>query len=565
MNPNKNRYYWITLSFIPIFFFVNMIFLTNFPSVHSDELWLKGIAEEMMTQGSFSITEPFYDLYPRVVHPFRWLYNLILMPALHLYNSVFALRFISLIFATLSLLIFRKILFQTLKSNFAVVIGMLLLVLNIQFIYSAHLGRQEMILLAFMLAGFLYLLKPQVKIRYLVALILLGIGIHPNSFLLGTGFAAILGFRCLYEKTSLRPLFRLIFWTSIGAGLYLIVGYQMNPDFLTGYFNYGSALGVDAPLTNRLTGFYWYWVKLYRQIGGTYDLFNIKADLIALLGLSLFWGLWFLKLTFNYFSQLFSKWILQSKPKFIIQSESITQLKSNGHPDHFKNPLIYNAFVLLVANALGLLIIGRYNQTAVVFFTPWIILLLLQTIEMLSDFVRVFKKIQSPLFTVNRVVNTILVLLLLLGVKQLKNNFEAYDQQRFYTKSYDVMLSEIRQYVPDDATVLANLNLIEAFQTHQFFDVRNLGYLKESPQAFSDYIEQHQVEYILLHEEMDYIARTSPKWDFLYVNTDYYTEMMTYIEKNTIKIAQIENPIYAMRISRFSGTYPWSTTIYKVK
>lgn len=54
-----------------IYFIWNLITLMKFPAVHSDELWLKGITDEMIRQKSFAVTEPFFDLYPRVVHPDR--------------------------------------------------------------------------------------------------------------------------------------------------------------------------------------------------------------------------------------------------------------------------------------------------------------------------------------------------------------------------------------------------------------------------------------------------------------------------------------------------------------
>ena len=126
------------------------------------------------------------------------------------------------------------------------------------------------------------------------------------------------------------------------------------------------------------------------------------------------------------------------------------------------------------------------------------------------------------------------------------------------------MISAVDGLVPDDSAVLANLNLIDAFSAHKIYDIRNLGYLEDSGITLKAYIEQHGISYIILHEEMEYIQKTSPRWDFLYVNASYMEELFEYIENHTKLAGEIDNPIYAMRISRYSGTYPWKTRIYKV-
>jgi hypothetical protein len=64
---------------------------------------------------------------------------------------------------------------------------------------------------------------------------------------------------------------------------------------------------------------------------------------------------------------------------------------------------------------------------------------------------------------------------------------------------------------------------------------------------------------------MTYIRQTSPTWDFLYVNTRYFDALFQFIDDETTPLLTFDNPLYAMRIAAYSGTYPWQTTVYKIK
>ncbi|HAS74133.1 MAG TPA: hypothetical protein DCS67_08325, partial [Clostridiales bacterium UBA8960] len=490
--------------------------------VHSDELWLKGIADEMARQKHFNITEPFFDLYPRVVHPFRWLYNIVLISAGALMgSSIFTMRFVSLVFGTLSLFQFSKIMSRRSISPWLAFGGTLLLSLDIQFIYSSHMGRQETFILFLLLSGLLMALsEPNKGTPYIYSiLVLLGMGVHPNSFILGVAFSAILFYQFLSNTCTRRTLLTYFGTTCIGVALYAVVGFLMNPQFVTGYMRYGSALGVDAPLLNRFEGFYWYLVKLYQQIGGTYDLMDIKLPLILSAILMFFWACRFISDFFTF----------------------------KRHHE-----FSYYPFLTTLAILLSLLIIGRYNQTAVVFLSPFIIWMAIESISWMQ-----VRRLEIK-------INVVVWVLLALWGFNLYANLSAYDRQRYYTVSYEDMLSALNEWVPADSTVLSNLNTIVAFSATQFYDVRNLGYLDGDQAAFERYIETRGITHIILHEEMDYIARNSERWGFLYVNMDYYESMQNFLKEKTQLIGSFENPLYAMRISRYSGTYPWRTFVYKV-
>lgn len=508
-----------------IFFMVNIAFLMDFPTIHSDELWLKGIAEEMLRQGRFDVTEPFFDLYPRVVHPFRWLYNAVVMIGLNLLgNSVVIMRVIALIMGTSSVFVFYQILQKRFNNLLTSTFGTAILMLDIQMVYSSHMGRQETFILFLMLLGILMALNWPQKRHPLgfSVLIFLGLGVHPNSFLLGAVFSSIMITNIIFQKDKMLNWLKMVLMTSIGVLFHLIIGYIMNPTFISSYWSYGSALGVDAPLTNRFEGFYWYFYKLYHQIGGTYDLFSIKIPLMLLGLLICLWSVLFI----------------------------LKILRQKSYDENAFFP-----FASTLAMLVGLLIIGRYNQTAVLFLMPFIILMTLETVHLLAS--KSQKRMQA-------ITPLMLILLIAIWGISLNNNLNDYRQQRFYSLDYQTMVDKIDAMIPDDAVVLGNLNTIEAHASDRFFDIRNLGYLDDTPGAFENYVSLRGITHIILHEEMDYINRTSPRWDFLYVQIDHYEQMENFIQNKTREIGSFENPLYAMRISRYSGTYPWKTTVYEV-
>ncbi len=491
---------------------VNIQTLTAFPNVHSDELWLKGLTEEMITSGTFRVTEPFYNLYPRVVHPFRWLYHSIQVVIYAIMGStVFTMRFVSLIGGLFSIWIFYKLAMNRFKSKWTALVLSALLALNIQFIASAHTGRQESWILFFMLLNIYLIYSKKFNPLTYSIVILLGIGIHPNSFLIGMTSAALMTSQILMKERPFRDLMKLIGFTACGAAVYLVIGFAWNPDLIQKYFEFGSSLGVDAPPISRLEGFYWFWYKLFYRIGGTYDLYDIKLELI-LLGLSLL-----------------------AMPYLFLRN------KRNG----FGNAL--HQLAIIISIGIGLFIIGRYNQTSVIFIMPFIILLLGEYL---------YPLLKSKYW--------VALVLIAASSFHLYDNIDTYYEEMPYYKSYDMILDEIRTYVPGDARVLGNLNMIAAFDNRNFIDIRNLGFLKQNGYDFETYVKANQIEYILIHDEMEYLENTSPKWDFLYVDISYYSDMIEFLDRHTTLIGTVDNPVYAMRITRYTGTFPWQTRIYRI-
>ena len=515
-----------------IYFIANLMTIMEFPTVHSDELWLKGITDEMVGQKSFAVTEPFFDLYPRVVHPFRWLYHSLEALVFKVLGSPAAsARILSLVASTFALIVFYKILMHVLESSSLSNTGSLLpftgtftLALSIQFLYSSRFGRQDSLILLLLLTAYGiasgHILKTRRESLVLALITLLGMGVHPNSFLIGMTVAAVLLVRLTMKEIRLKDLVSYIMMTGAGFIGYIAIGNLLNPGFLSGYLKFGESLGIEGDPVGRIEGFYWFWYKLYERIGGTYDLFDIRIEIILMGALIL----------------LIPVYVLVSRKKE----------GSNYHS-------LLIPWSAIIGLNLGLLVIGRYNQTSVVFFVPFIILALFTAAGIVLG--NIGKKNLTWVFA----------LILLFSVPfRLYSGLEDYSEARPYKLGYEDMVEVVGGMTADTDVVLGNLNTIEAFKVKRFYDIRNLAFLEENGITIGDYIKERGITLILIHEEMEYIMNTSPTWDFLY-GSSYMDDLFRYISENTELIGEFENPLYAMRISRYSGTYPWKTRIYRVK
>lgn len=499
MLKNKSKLKkWVILVLFILYIIIQFITIMAFPIVHSDEIWLRSIANQMWTDKSYAITESYFDLLPRVVHPFRWFYNALLVLVMpFLGDGVFSIRTISLIFACFSLLIFYR--FANIKTNNRWLSLMITatLAVNIQFLYSAHQGRQEMVLFFLMTLGLYLLLQNHSHLIFKLLLItFIALGVHPNSFILAGIFFAALLFKLGPKKAGLYFL-----GTTGIAFLYWCFGNHIQPDFLTGYLSYGATQGIEPSASNRLLGLYWYFYKLYHQIGGTYDLFDIRMNLILFALILLSTVLW-----------------LKVRDLLLICICGLTYI-------------------------LSLFLIGRYNQTAIVF------IMMLQTFFIILAY---------PSFP-KRLYTILLALFLLMTGYQTFMNLSAYEINHFYSVNYETVIQEIKKTVPESATVLGNLNILEGVSQAHFFDVRNLTFYRGD---LSNYLISHGIEYVILHDEMDYIYRNAPRWNFMYGELHYYLDLVNYLDENATLVKTIDNPLYAMRIARFSGTYPWQTRIY---
>lgn len=476
--------------FLTIYFVMHLFLLTKFPFVHSDESWLSGFSRHVLEQGTFKTSEPFFIEYPRAIHGLRIVFSSIQIIFIKLFGySIFSMRLISLIASTFTLWVISEILKKLKFSVFNTLFILIVLSVNIQFIYTSHMARQEILILFLMMCCVLVNIK---KIRPLLTgiIISIGIGIHPNSLLIALGIGAYYLYKALVKEIPLKQLFLLIGTTALGAVFFIIISFYLNINFIKDYLSFGESLGVVNFDHGRLEGYYWYFVKLFKQISGTYQVFPIQLSIITM----------FLSIPFGIHAMIKKK------------TASIF-------------------FIFLLSMHIGLIVIGRYNQTAIIFPIVFNILFWLTYIN------------KKFLITLSAV-----ILL-----------YQCYNTMAIITQNHD-NYNDLKTHLNLDGKILGNLNLDYHLDHGQLIDYRNLWYIDD----FESYIEKHDIDYIIVPEEMGYIYQTRPKWDILYGSLPYYENMVAYLETCTL-VDSFTSKTYGMRIARYIDTYPWTIKIYKTK
>lgn len=569
MNLQSKFHFFYKNFYFFVFFVVNIIFLSQYPFLHSDEPWLSGLSRAIIENKTTVITEPFFDLFPRFPHAIKILFHFIQIPFIGLFGyGPFSVRLISLIAATAALSLLYRLLRRWSSGHSAVWITLLLAV-DIQFIYQSHFARQEMLLVTVMLGALLLYARGRQegklgRYRQSAVLIGLSIGIHPNSFLValvvGAFFAIDLLDRLIKffqdkytsskshsgDRSSLRPsplateLRKTGEYIGILAAFALLwigLSYLMDPGFLKHYGAFGDRVGVGEPLYMKFFTFPDFYAKLWYRVSGTYYTPDIRFQ-FYLFGLSL--------------AAAFPALLLCSARRIII-SKLLTALT-------FLN--------------LGTLVLGKYSQPSILFHFPLYYLLLAVVLD------SIFLKIKDPGDAIrhkasrtgktrglNLVCTALLVASLLNTACNISAEFHligAKSATRY--ESYDEYVDQLAEIVPPDARVLANLNAEYYFDYGVLHDYRNLSYLQDEEIKFSEYISQNRIEYIVYPAEMDLIYERRPVWNILYGNVAaYYEEMKAFLDEECRLVGSFNSPVYGMRITRYSGTQPWPVKIYKIK
>jgi len=507
----NTKYIYILLI---IYFLTNLIFLTSFPFIHSDEAWLAGLSRTIINEGSFDVTEPFFDLYPRSPHAIRIIFHSIQIIFLKIFGyEIFTFRLISLIFATISLLFLYKIALTFTNSQKLSFLITILFAIDIQYIYTSHMARQEIILITIFLISLYYFLSKVINDKNYLSdfllgiLIIISIGIHPNSFIIFLPFFFLYLYYIIFTN-QLNYMDLLIFITTvfIGALVFLMISLYFDPNFIYNYKSYGETLGVFKSIFTKIDRLDYFYKKLYYQVSGTYFTPDIKPQ-FYLFGITLVYSLY----------------------KLIIKK------------DDYNNILLLS---FLTVN-LGYIIIGRYNQTSIIFIFPILYLLLINSI----------KNIEID-YSKTILIGLIFILLL--------NSFIIIYNNSYF--NYDDYLNEISSIVNKDNKVLANLNSQFYFDYSKLYDYRNLAFLEENNLSFSDYIGKNNIEYIIYPEEMDLIYNRRPTWNTLYGNPyPYYSNMKNFLNQECKLVKEFSNKTYGMRIAKYIGTKEWKVKIYKVK
>ncbi|MDD3213922.1 MAG: hypothetical protein PHY64_09610 [Eubacteriales bacterium] len=502
----KERY--LVFGFLLVYFCLNLLFLTRYPLVHSDESWLSGLTQNMMAQGYTGVTEPFFDLKPRYPHAIKILFHLLQMPFLLVFGySVFTVRLLSLFAGVAALYLFYRCCREV--ASFRLSFALTALVsLNGQFIAAAHTARQEILLLYLLLALALVLLQSRgtftcrtaVKLGVLTGL---GVGLHPNSLLLATGCGAAMLLLMLGQRRfSLKAILTYIGVTGGFALVFVGISLSFNPNFFADYLRYGEEeFELLVPVGNKFQQSFAYITRLWGSVSGTYLLPDLKPQLVLCALLALFGA-------------------VQA-----VRTRSFAVLTSLG---------------LTVGALAGTILIGRYNQlSAILWMFPC--LLLLAPLLAGRKFGRVAVPLIAAVFSVTACIPVV----------------------QAYAYSYNTYLSQIAAYVTPDTKTLVNLNAGFYFNNGAFLDVRNLTYLKENNLSFADYVKSRNIQAIVWSDEMEFIYNRRPSFNVLYGNPRYVPEVETFLQEHCTLLGTFDSPGYGMRIVQEIGQ-PCAVRVYRV-
>lgn len=524
-NRSDQAYGIIYLSLFIAYILYSTLSLTGYPFVHSDETWLAGLSKTIWDSGSFKVTEPFFHLFPRQPHAIKSLFHL----TQGLWTSGFgysiqSVRALSLFISAIYLGMFYW--YASRKSEDGSRVRAFLLTalqaVSIQFIYASHFARQEIFILLFMMISYAYVdfrilshpgkitLRPGIILGFVTGV---SIGFHPNSFLIGCVILSIL----VYDAWKQRRWSALVPY-SVTSGLFaalaVAVSLYWNTSFVHDYRDFGQSLGATGGIVEKITSFPLFLYKLYHQISGTYHTPDIRFEMVLLVLLLLL-------------STAVAAWRRLNK------IETLPELE------------------VPIAGALGLtaglILIGRYNATSIVFYLPFISFLAMGLMK------------QSRKSTVPSTA-PLLILAVTVGLLGVKG-FQIVSQP--VLEPYADYLMEIRKAVPDGQQTLVNLNAGFAFDPQNFSDYRDLAYLEDAGMTMLEYLDRYDIDFVVLPEEMDYIYRNQDKWSILYGEMPYYPELLSILENQFEIVHDFQSPQYGMRIPVYNDGYPWTVRVFK--
>lgn len=531
INNRKISRETLLMAYIICYFIISLYTLTKFPFVHSDESWLSGLTRNMMESGNLGVTETFFDLKPRFPHGIKMLFHLLQMPFLIVFGyDIFSFRLLSLFFSCMSLILF----YVLLKSIFCVndresrnwypLMGTILLSADVQFIYASHFARQEIILIFCIIFAVYSLLKGKTVLAAVITG--LAIGIHPNSFLIGTMCLALLipfGSERANPKNRLnrlngwKPLAVYTMITGTFAAVFIAISFYFDKNFIKHYMQYGdSEFDIGAPITNKLGEVPYFIEKIWYRVSGTYYVPDIKLELVS----------------------------------FAVAVVLSVMLIGLNQKNNRKEMI----FVLkgITGLVVGMVIIGRYNQTSIIFVFPLFFLLMLLVIDSCFRLL-ISRRVWQRNITI-----------IILTVCVAASSFMSIKPWMAY--SYDDYIAEISKTVEPGNKVLANLNCEYYFDNGKLLDYRNLSFLKENNMTIAEYIKANHIEYIILSEELDFIYSQRPVWNMIYGNLRYMDELNAYTRNKCVLVDSFNNNTYGVRIVQYMNSdRNFVVKIFKVK
>ncbi len=509
----------LVLLFVFVFFVVNLLFLTKFPFVHSDESWLAGLTRNIMEQGSYKVTETFFNLKIRNPHAIKSLFHIMQMPFIGLLGySVSSVRLLSLFAGCGALGVFYNAAASFFKSKKKAFLAFILLALDVQFIVSSHMARQDIIICFALILCLSLFLKHSVQfssknIAVLAVITGLSIGIHPNSFIVGVMCFSLLLIRYFFFKSvKLKQIGLYLLISALFASIFVLISFYLDPNFIHNYYLYGSSeFDVFVPFSNKFAELSNYFAKLYHQVSGTYYIPNIRPQMIL----------------FSIAAVLSALYALIMKKDDKATSQKLTMVLSS-----------------IIAVIVGIVLIGRFSQLSIIFIFPMGWLLTVFTVTLFE------KKIAY-------ILSAILLLLIL--------SLSAIDIVPWLSYDYQNYLDSIAQFVPNNEMTIGNLNSEFYFENGYLLDYRNLAYLEENNMTFEEYVETYEVEYLIISDELKYIYENRPKWNIIYGDLAYMDQLNLFIEEHCSFVGSFVNNTYGIRIVELiNNTEDISISVYKV-
>lgn len=507
MQARRNEVWWV-IGLLGLYLLANLLFLTRYPLVHSDESWLGGLTRAMISNASPAVTEPFFDLKPRYPHAIKIIFHLMQMPMIALFGyGVFPLRLLSLLASLVALALVYRCARMDASVRFS--LGMMVLVgVSAPFLTAAHMARQEILLCAMML-WLMYGLQssggnilPGTAVR-LGCITGLSVGMHPNSFLLAVGCGLTL-VCCMLLRGQLRvkPLLLYIGVTAAITAVFVGLSFLFDAQFPTHYQRYGqSEFDLDVPLQDKLGGFAVYAANLWQGVSGTYVLPDMKAPLLLVA-------------------------ILLPAGAFLLFKSRDVRI---GVP-----------LCMTLGTLAGTVLIGRYNQLSAVL---WI----LPCMMMIPPLCRRWRVVCACLPAATAV--------LLLASLQAIAAALPYDYQDY--------CGQVAAYLKPETKTLGNLNTAFYFDSDTLLDVRNLAFLAENEMTFAQYVQSRGIEAILWPDEMQMIYERRPYLNALYGNPRAVPEVQAFLREHCTYIGSFVNPGYAVRVVQEIGK-GYGVKVYRV-
>ena len=503
---------------------INLSFLVIFPFMHTDEAWLAGLSRAIIAEGNAAATESFFNLEPRAPHAVKILFHFIQIFFIKIFGySLFSIRLFSLLTGAASAAVFGMLCG---RLGIDRLIGIILLSIQIQFLYASHFGRQEIQLLLLMLLS-LYLLYSEKPSGFIKGLfsglpIALAVGFHPNVFIIAWPSGLILLSGIIRRRRTLSEGAGFLLLPAVSAIALGILSIRMNSNFVSDYAGFGETVGVFNSLDVKLLGFDDFYRKLFIRVSGTYYTPEIRP-VFALTAVS-------------------AIWITVSR-----------LLRRNEHT--VWKPVLIAAAGIIGVNT-GIILLGKYSAPSVLFVVPFLVL------SIAAGLSRINKKL------VRRAVTAVSVLLL-----SLNSFFMVLEEAGNNHESYADFLKQIESTVPAlaegqtaaDSRVLGPLTAEFGLEYGRLLDWRNLTMLNEAGLGLEQYINDNHVEYIIYIEEYEVIYRDRPVWNVLYGNpVIYHEQMQNFLKESCELINEFDSPGYGTRIVMHRFKQDWWVKIYRV-